>query len=410
MAEYETIFQLYTEKREAGQGHEEALSHLAIEHRKSKDNVRIMVKRGIRKHPDSPYANAFEDARQERARLQEERVKSESAQVLRRLNVKGTSTLYKDGEVVMEWVKTDRKAEDVARMLEEIKESLVAELPRVNPTPAPELVYEEMAVVIPFGDPHIGLYAWAEETGDDFDLEIAERDLCAAVDRLLDATPPAAECLIANLGDFFHADNMDGTTWRSGHKLDTDTRWSKVLRIGVKIMRYCIEAAARKHQKVTVINAIGNHDDHSSMFLSVCLAQIYENDPRITINDKPTVTHYWRFGLCFVGVHHGHSIKMDKLPLVMASERAQDWGETKYRYFLTGHIHHDSKKEFNGVTVESFRTLAAKDAYATSHGYSSGRDMKALVLHKQFGEIGRHLVSVAMLRHDNRGTITGDIR
>lgn len=376
------LVELYTDKRKAGLTQKDALTQLIIEAERSRASCWTLLSRHFTRNPDPELWEVH---------------KRPTVEQLKELSVKGRSTLYKDGEVVMEWVKTDRRYEDAERLLSEIRDAYKAELPQIEPTRIPRQFDADCAVVIPFGDPHLGMHAWAEETGADFDLKIAEKHLCGAVDTLINATKPSAECLIANLGDFFHADNLDGTTMRSGHKLDTDTRWPKVLRVGIMAMRYCIEAAAKRHGKVTVINAIGNHDDHSSMFLSICLAHIYENEPRVTIIDKPTTTHYWRFGANLVGVHHGHSIKMDKLPLVMAAERPIEWGETKYRYWLTGHSHHDSKKEFNGVTVESFRTLAARDAYAASHGYLSGRDMKAIVLHREWGEIGRHLVNVAML-------------
>jgi hypothetical protein len=311
--------------------------------------------------------------------------------------VKGVSTLYKDGQPVMQWIKSDAKKEDFEKFAREVIDSLKADLPKIIVPEAKTNYRTDVLVSIPLGDPHIGMHAWKEETGADFDLKIAEKDLCAAVERLVNSTPPAAECLIANLGDFFHADNMDAQTWRSKHALDVDSRWPKVLRVGIRVMRYCIEAAARRHKKITVINAIGNHDDHSSMLLSVALSEIYENDPRINIIDAPTATHYYRFHSNLIGVHHGHGIKMENLPLQMASDRPLDWGETKNRYWYTGHIHHDSKKEIQSVVVESFRTLAARDAWAASKGYKSGRDMKAIVLHKDYGEIERHTVSVEML-------------
>ena len=87
---------------------------------------------------------------------------------------------------------------------------------------------------------------------------------------------------------------------------------------------------------------------------------------------------------------------MDRLPGVMAADKAKDWGETEFRYWLTGHIHHDSKKEFPGVMVESFRTLAARDSYATAGGWRSGRDTKCIVYHKEYGEIERHSVNINM--------------
>ena len=35
-------------------------------------------------------------------------------------------------------------------------------------------------VAIPIGDPHIGMYAWSEEAGEDFDTDIARTDLLNA--------------------------------------------------------------------------------------------------------------------------------------------------------------------------------------------------------------------------------------
>jgi len=311
--------------------------------------------------------------------------------------VKGTSTLYDEhGKVKLKWVKTDNKFD--AEKVREWLEDLAAPLPKVEPSKATGSYSDQTLTILPMGDPHVGLYSWNAETGDDFDLDIATTDLCGAVDRLVKTTPPSKECLIANLGDFLHFDNNSGETSRGHNNLDTDTRWAKVLAAGLKAMRQCIASALDHHEKVTVINAIGNHDDHSSLFLSIALANIYENEPRLNIISTPTITHYYRFGKNLIGVHHGHTIKPDKLPLLMATDRPQDWGETTNRLWLCGHIHHLSKKEYQGVIVETFRTLAGRDAWAASMGYKSGRDMNAIVLHKEFGEVARYIVSVEMLR------------
>jgi hypothetical protein len=311
--------------------------------------------------------------------------------------IKGTSTLYDEhGNVKLKWVKTDNKFD--AEKAREWIDELAKDLPQLAPTPLRPHHFSDTLTVIPMGDPHIGMYAWAEETGDDFDLDIATADLCGAVDRLVKSTPSSKECLIVNLGDFFHADNNSGETARGHNKLDTDTRWAKVLLAGLKAMRQCIASALDHHEKVTVINAIGNHDDHSSMFLTIALSNIYENEPRITIIDNPTITHYYEFGENLIGVHHGHTIKPDKLPLVMATDRPQEWGRCKYRLWLCGHLHQDIAREYQGVRVETFRTLAGRDAWASSMGYRSGRDMKAIILHKKWGEVARHVVSVDMLR------------
>ena len=317
--------------------------------------------------------------------------------------VTGQSVLYDaEGKVKLQWVKS--KKDDTAEAARHVFEAYKDKLPQVERRlPMRESFSDDYLSVIPFGDPHVGLHSWAEETGDDFDLKIAERDLCAAVHRLVNTSPETRHCLIANLGDYFHADNMDAQTWRSGHKLDVDSRWAKVLRIGLRAIRQCIESALERHETVTVINAIGNHDDHSSIFLTVALSHIYENEPRVVINDLPRAVHFHEFGKVMLAVTHGHSIKMAQLPLVSATEEPEIWGRTRFRYGLTGHIHHDSAKEYNGMKVESFRTLSARDAYAASHGYRSGRDMKCIVYHRDFGEVERHTVSIEMLRRSNAG-------
>lgn len=321
----------------------------------------------------------------------------EAAQT-RNLTPYATSTLYRgDGEVVLQWVKESKNNERL--FAQEMIEAMAESLPKVSVKPLGKHTYrDDVIAVYPMGDPHFGMYSWAEETGVDFDLKIAEKNLCEAVARLVDTVPACENALIINLGDFFHADNIAGTTTK-GTSLDTDTRWAKVLRVGIKAVRQCIESALNKHKHVTVINAIGNHDTHTAMFLSVALANIYENEERVHIIADPTIKHYHRFGKNLIGVHHGHTIKPQHLPMQMAVDRPTDWAEATYRRWFCGHVHHQRVFEYDGVIVESFRTLAPKDAWHTQQGYQSGRDMHSILLHREYGEIERHLVNLEMLKN-----------
>ena len=67
-----------------------------------------------------------------------------------------------------------------------------------------------------------------EEAGEDFDLDIAEGSLVAAVDHLVALAPPSDIGVLINLGDFFHTDTMKNQTARSTNALDVDTRWLKI--------------------------------------------------------------------------------------------------------------------------------------------------------------------------------------
>lgn len=312
--------------------------------------------------------------------------------------VKGTSTLYKEGEPVIQWVKTNQDAERQLEIMREMVEAITADVKPIPPAPPPSHNFDHLMSIYPMGDPHLGLYCWAKETGDDFDLDIAERDLCAAVDYLVEQSPPSSRAILMNLGDFFHTENMDGTTSRSGNVLDMDTRFSHMVDVGIRTLRRCIDSMLRKHQTVEVINAPGNHDETLALFLPVLFRNLYENEPRIVVHGNECPRIYIEHGKCLVGAVHGHQTKDAGLIPVMAAEKSEAWGRTKYRVFFRGHQHHDSRVEYTGGVVEQVRTLAAGDAYAVGHGYLSGRDMKCIVMHKDYGEQSRFTCGIDVLR------------
>lgn len=309
-------------------------------------------------------------------------------------HVKGVSTLFDaGGKIRTQWVRTRRDDQDrLAAMVEALGALGLKGV--ADPVRAPPKADSDLLAVYPLGDPHLGMYAWAKETGTSFDLDIAEHNLCSAMDHLVALAPRAGQALIANLGDFFHADNTSNRTARSGHALDVDTRWAKVLGVGIKAMRRLIDRALEKHARVRVVNAIGNHDDHSSVFLALALAQFYEREPRVEIDAGPGKFHWHRFGKCLIGITHGDTVKARDLPGVMAADRAEDWGQTEHRFWYCGHVHHDSLKEFPGVVVETFRTLAARDAWHQGAGYRAQRDAKLDILHREWGRVQRHVVGI----------------
>jgi hypothetical protein len=97
-------------------------------------------------------------------------------------------------------------------------------------------------------------------------------------------------------------------------------------------------------------------------------------------------------------VTHGDSLKIEKLAGIMAADQPAMWGRTEHRYGITGHVHHDRVVEMPGCKAESFRTLAARDAWAAAQNYRSGRDMKSIVYHAEHGEIARQTFNVSMMQ------------
>lgn len=313
-------------------------------------------------------------------------------------HIKGTSTLYDElGKPRLQWVKSSIDHERQAELLQAAIAAMVEDLPKIKPRKAAGAYLPNLLAGYPIGDGHVGMLSWGEETGEDWDLAIAERVHCGAMAALVEAAPAAEYALIGNVGDWLHYDSLAAVTPRSGHNLDADGRYAKMVRVAIKIIRQCITSALAKHRVVYIVNAPGNHDETGALWLSAALAHIYESEPRVIVETTPSLFAYHRHGRTLIGIHHGHACKPKDLAGVMATDRARDWGETDFRYWWGGHIHHESVIELPGVRFESFNTMAAKDAHAANNGYRSARNMKCIVYHDRFGEVARHMVNPAML-------------
>jgi hypothetical protein len=94
----------------------------------------------------------------------------------------------------------------------------------------------DQKVVVPIGDPHVGMLAHASEAGEHFDLKIAERELLAATDLVIQQAPPADSCDLVNLGDWFHAQDDAQRTPRGGNKVDVDGRREKIVEISLRMV------------------------------------------------------------------------------------------------------------------------------------------------------------------------------
>lgn len=313
--------------------------------------------------------------------------------------VKGVSSYYnKDGALSGQWVKSTQDDERREEIMKAAIAALSEEVTGLSPIIDLETpVYANLLAVYPFGDPHFGMQAWAKECGENFNLKEARRITLAAVDRLVQTAPPAETAILLPLGDFFHMNDQTNTTPGHKNQLDVDSRYIHILQVGIETFRYCILRALEKHQNVIVRFVSGNHDPQSIWALAFTIDAYFENNPRVSVDLSPAKHWYYRFGKVLIGSTHGDTTKADQLSGVMAADRSEDWGMTKHRYWLCGHVHHSSIKEYPGVTVETFRTLAAQDAYAAGYGYRAGRDMRCIVYDIQHGEIERHRVDVGML-------------
>lgn len=312
--------------------------------------------------------------------------------------VKGVSTMYDaDGNVRAQWVKSKLDNAQVEAAMREAVDALMQEVPRAKPAASPKSVMAELCNLYTITDYHVGMRAWAPETGADWDLDIAEDVLVKAFTQAIASSPKAAVAVVNQLGDFLHFDSLMPVTPASGHLLDADSRYSKVVRVATKLLRVVIDLALANHERVIVLMAEGNHDTASSVWLRHLFSLLYENEPRVQVIDSEFPYYVHQHGSTMLAFHHGHLAKNAQLPLIFAAQFPQVWGSTTKRYVHVGHWHHVEEKEHAGMKVVQHATLAAADAYASRHGYLSEREITTITYHSKYGQVARTTVCPEML-------------
>lgn len=307
-------------------------------------------------------------------------------------------TRTETGELI--WLKANRDEQEALEAMKAAVSAINDDIDKAEPVPAPDMVDDELCNVLTFTDYHLGMYAWEPEGGADWDIHIAERIILAAMAEMIERSPKASMAIINIQGDFLHTDGKLPVTPAHKHVLDADSRFPKIRRAAIRIIRHMVAQALSAHKDVHLIIAEGNHDEESAGWLADAFAVHFEDEPRVTVNgsDLPFYAYVW--GQNMIGVHHGHKVRNEALPLLFAAQFPAEWGDTTRREIHCGHRHHRDEKEFNGVTVVQHPTLAARDAYAARGGWIADRAAWSITYHKKWGPIGRVMVSPEMFIRD----------
>lgn len=311
---------------------------------------------------------------------------------------------------IIVWDKT--KIDDL-EWLEAVKEGVAAFIADqdpiiIPPQPKDEEVDTDIIPWIQIGDAHLGMLAHEAETGANFDLKIAQRELLTAIAMLIEDLPRVERLVINDLGDFTHYENMSGTTEASGHALDLDGRFPKMIKVYSLIMRQVIEMALTKADHVDVIVNQGNHSRTNDLWMAELLRVAYGHTGRVHVLNNDSVFIGYRMGRTLVMTHHSDKCKPKDLAHVMTTDFRRDWGEADYCYIDIGHIHHNMvSKEHPGVQIESWNILAPRDKWAHENGYRSRQSISVVFRSRQYGEVGRRMLPLRQVQDRIRATAHG---
>ena len=315
----------------------------------------------------------------------------------------GKSTVQYDanGNVIQEWRRLFPQAQGmqdfVDGLCDQVKAKGKAPVRKSRKTDTDELLFE-----IDIYDAHVGMYADEKETQDaDYDCDIAASRMVAAAEGLASRARRPAKCVLVFGGDMMHSDNRSNKTEASGHVLDVDTRYHRVVEYLIRACTDVVNIAASVAKEVEIVVIEGNHSWHSEVWLARVLDAYYSKCPNIKVKSDPSPRKHMVWGDNLLLWAHGDRIAAQKWPMIIAAEFAKEWGQTKWRHLKMGHVHHKKAmapvivNEQAGLVVEYLEALCATDAWHSGAGFvGSQKGASAFEYHKTEGLITRYLKSV----------------
>lgn len=304
----------------------------------------------------------------------------------------------KNGNEVMRWIKTHKDKEQLEALMQAAMDAFAEEVPRIEPQPESLKDYSESLSLYPIFDMHIGAMAHKHECGENWDTATSERTMNNFFDYAVSKAPNSEKAVLLIGGDMLHSDGLEAVTPASGHVLDQDSRYAKLVYVAIRATRRAISLMLTKHKEVEVQIIEGNHDQSGMIWLRAAMAAAYEDEPRVTVDTSPRVVHHTQYGKTFLAYHHGHTVrKPETLMMMCAADWREDFGISRSMYAHVGHWHHQTVTETSLGIVEVHSTMAAKDAYAARGGWRSRRRAAVIVYDKEYGEIGRFMFYPEML-------------
>lgn len=277
-----------------------------------------------------------------------------------------------------DWENTKRLAEEarhfdrfVARRIEEIIQA-GEWAPPAPPVAHPLRTRPAAPLTAVFGltDAHVGARAWSREAGQDTDIETVRALTIATAHRLIErvcryGTPQRWLTPVGS--DNLHADTPQGTTTK-GTRLDTDGSHARMYLAACSLYEELI-GILLSVAPVELFAVPGNHDWSSTMMMTHWLGARFRGDPHVRVGDPLEQRSYHLHGKALLGFDHGEKMPDSRLPLVMAAEAPEKWGQARHRVIFTGHLHTDKMDEIAGTRVIHMPTLARNDAWHFGKGY-----------------------------------------
>lgn len=263
----------------------------------------------------------------------------------------------------------DIKPEDFKQFFDENQERFAAR-PEVDLfPPIPDgATYLEYDVA----DPHFGLLAHQPETGEHYDLKIAQERLLMCTRSVVSRNKGRRfkKINLVTLGDIIHVDNGDMTTTK-GTKQDAEGRVPKMLDTAVSTLVEVVRILEELKSPIVYTYVPGNHDTNLGYAVAMCVKAILRNDPNVTFDIAPTLFKTVTYGCTIVGLSHGEA-NDKRAHTDLINQHRREFGLSNYAEVHMGHLHSEAAKDVvGGIMLYRVPAVCTSSYWEKSQGYAA---------------------------------------
>jgi len=239
-------------------------------------------------------------------------------------------------------------------------------------------------LLIDIADLHLNLQASMFTTGNEYNCDIAERLFFGVIEDILTRVKhyDLDQIVFVIGGDMLNGDNLAGSTTKGTaqvsdlHYYDAYERLCAMTIKAIDILKNTCE--------VKVIYTMGNHDEVTGFKLAKYIDAWFRNEVMVQVDYQPIARKYLKYGrtlLCFA--HDGNA---QKLPMIIADEARQLWGNVDTIEVFLQHMHTEQiLKEENNIRIQRLPTISARSKWSSDQGYNSKRQCKSFIFDAEYG-------------------------
>lgn len=247
---------------------------------------------------------------------------------------------------------------------------------------------DKLITVAPGIELHYGKIAWIKETGDTYNLEIAEQRFDKSIEAIVKEQQniKANKLYYAIGNDIFNSDSKGATT--KGTPQHDQAGDLELFLNMVEMQKSAIDELAKHYNEVEIILTKSNHDYFKVSYLYIALMQRYENNKKVTFRDDFAIRQCISFGNNVIFLGHGDSNESRTISN-LATEFPKEWAKGWYREAIFGHLHSKSLKqsEQGGVFIRRVGSPTGTDKWHKDNSWIGAVPSYQFITYREDGGV-----------------------